>query len=112
MLPTSMALQGALNAAAPALFAASQHLVRLGASSSVLTRSTTVSSSSGLLARGISNTSAEDKKKWSSVKVKPGLRSFAAQPALDETAMFCFQASWATRKIFVIVMAPMMVASS
>lgn len=88
-----MALQGALNAAAPALFAASQHLMRLGASGSVLPRSTTVSSSSGLLARGISSASSDDKKKWPSVKVKPGLRSFAAQPALDDTAMFCFQAS-------------------
>ncbi|WIA21344.1 hypothetical protein OEZ85_000570 [Tetradesmus obliquus] len=86
-----MALQGALNAAAPALFAASQHLMRLGASGSVLPRSTTVSSSSGLLARGISSASSDDKKKWPSVKVKPGLRSFAAQPALDDTAMFCFQ---------------------
>jgi hypothetical protein len=89
-----MALQGALNAAAPALFAAGQHLARLVTSGSVLRRSTTVSSSSGLMARGISNTSADDKKKLSSVKIKPGLRYFAAQPALDETAMFCFQASW------------------
>ncbi|KAF6254265.1 hybrid-cluster protein [Scenedesmus sp. NREL 46B-D3] len=86
-----MALQGALNATAPALFAAGQHLARLGASGSVLRCSRTGSSSSGLMTRGISSASLELKKNWSSVKAKPGLRSFAAQPALDETAMFCFQ---------------------
>lgn len=94
IIPAGMALvQGAMMNVAPALVAASQHLRRLPLGLSAVSQADTAkspvirsisSASSPSSSTAASNTSA-------SLKIKQGLRSFAAQPALQETDMFCFQ---------------------
>lgn len=89
MLPAVLTTQalGLINGAAPALVVAAGHLVRQPLANVVLQRRAFTNSSiaAATLVTAPVNRSAIPK------KINHGLRSFAAQPALAETDMFCYQ---------------------
>lgn len=89
MLPSVLATQamGLLNGVAPALVVAAGHLAR-GPLAASISQRRGITSSTTPAPEGKAATSF--KPAASSFKIKPGLRSFAAQPAL-ETDMFCYQ---------------------
>lgn len=95
MLPSVLATQamGLINGAAPALVVAASHLARNQRATNVLQRRGLTSSS--IPAAGETAT-AGGMRPAMSTKIRPGLRSFAAQPALAETDMFCYQVDTST----------------